>query len=90
VVTINSVLHCGEQLPTDVGNRHTNNGDTPRAGAHRPRRHGRQPVAHQSIEHRIREAVRQHVGHRTATRGAGEQAERPALIGAWFHSHPHR
>jgi hypothetical protein len=60
-------------------------GDPPRAGTRRSRLNGRESVAHEAIQHRVREAVSEHVRHSAAVWGASKQAERPALVSACRH-----
>jgi hypothetical protein len=59
----------GDHPPPDIGNSHPDNSDPPRTGAHRSRLYGRQPVAHEAVQRRVREAVSQHVGHGAAMGG---------------------
>lgn len=76
---------CGEHLQTDIGDRHPDNGDPPRAGARRSRLNGRESVAHEAVQHRVRKAVSEHVRHSAAVWGTSKQAERPALVSACCH-----
>jgi hypothetical protein len=84
-------LYLG-QLPAfaSVGDRQPRHLDPP-PRSHCPPFRCRQPVPHQGVEHRVREAMRQHDRLGGPVWGSGEQAQRPALIGRetalWAHRH---
>jgi His Kinase A (phospho-acceptor) domain len=62
----------GKRSLTGFGDHHPNDGNPPRTGAYRSRLDRGQPIARESVQQRIREAMGQHVRHRAALLCVGE------------------
>jgi hypothetical protein len=56
----------------------------PRAGAPRARLYGRQPVAHETVQRRVRDAVSQHVGHGAAVQRPDRFGTPLRSVGRWL------